>query len=382
MIRVGLVVGASAATVSGAGGLSVSDPSGARYAEIPAGEVWRVAVGGTGLVVLSPGGAGSAPSDVLEIGSPDPNAPVQVNGRPYRGTIVALRDRTGVTVVDRLPMESYLVGVVSAEMGRRGPADQEALRAQAIVSRTFALRNMGRWRTQGFDLYATVADQVYGGATTETPEGRAAVDATRGRVLTYGGAPIDAFFYSTCGGRTADGTEVFRGADRPYLRSVSDAADDGTPYCSLSPRFRWREEWTGEALRATLQRTLPTLPTGSTTAAADVSIVRDVRVSYRTPSGRVGQLTVGLRRGEVLVDEPRVRQVLRPVSGDILRSNTFTLTVTRNGGRVTRLVADGAGAGHGVGFCQWGAVGRSRAGQEHQRILAAYYPGAVLERLY
>jgi stage II sporulation protein D len=333
-------------------------------------------------VVLSPGGAGSGPSDVLEIGSPDPNAPVHVNGRPYRGTIVALRDRTGVTVVDRLPMESYLVGVVSAEMGRRGPADQEALRAQAIVSRTFALRNMGRWRTQGFDLYATVADQVYGGATTETPEGRAAVDATRGRVLTYGGAPIDAFFYSTCGGRTADGTEVFRGADRPYLRSVSDAADDGTPYCSLSPRFRWREEWTGEALRATLQRTLPTLPTGSTTAEADVSIIRDVRVSYRTRSGRVGQLTVGLRRGDVLVDEPRVRQVLRPVSGDILRSNTFTLTVTRNGGHVTRLVADGAGAGHGVGFCQWGAVGRSRAGQEHQRILAAYYPGAVLERLY
>ena len=97
-----------------------------------------------------------------------------------------------------------------AEMGRRSPTEQEALRAQAIVSRTFALRNLGRWRAQGFDLYATVADQVYGGAATETPEGRAAVEATRGRILTYGGAPIDAFFYSTCGGRTADGTEVFR----------------------------------------------------------------------------------------------------------------------------------------------------------------------------
>jgi stage II sporulation protein D len=114
----------------------------------------------------------------------------------------------------------------------------------------------------------------------------------------------------------------------------------------------------------------------------DVSEVRDVRVAYRTPSGRVGQLAVGLRRGDVLVDEPNVRQVLRPVSGEVLRSNTFTLTVTRDGGRVTRLAADGAGAGHGVGMCQWGAVGRSRAGQDHERILAAYYPGAVLERLY
>jgi stage II sporulation protein D len=378
------VVGAAGATLAGAAGLSVSDPSGARLAEIPAGEVWRVAVQGTGVVVLAPGGASIAPTDVIEVGSPDPNAPVTVNGRPYRGTIVALRDRTGVTLVDRLPMETYLVGVVSAEMGRRSPEDQEALRAQAIVSRTFALRNMGRWQAQGFDLYATVADQVYGGAASETPEGRSAVDATRGQILTYGGAPIDAFFYSTCGGRTADGTEVFRGADRPYLRSVSDLAGDGTAYCSLSPRFRWHEEWTGEALRATLQRTLPTLPAGggSTAVAMDVSEVRDVRVSYRTSSGRVGQLTVGLRRGDVLVDGPNVRQVLRPVSGDLLRSNTFTLTVSRAGGRVTRLAADGAGAGHGVGMCQWGAVGRSRAGQDHERILAAYYPGAVLERLY
>jgi stage II sporulation protein D len=209
------------------------------------------------------------------------------------------------------------------------------------------------------------------------------VEATRGRILTYGGTPIDAFFYSTCGGRTADGTEVFRAADRPYLRSVADVADDGTPYCSISPRFRWHEEWTGEALRATLQRTLPVLAAATgTPTVTDVDEVRDVRVTYRTPSGRVGQLTIGLGRGDVRVEGPNVRQVLRPVSGELLRSSTFTLTVSGAGRRVTRLAADGAGAGHGVGFCQWGAVGRSRAGQDHERILAGYYPGAVLERLY
>jgi stage II sporulation protein D len=380
---VGLAVGASSATISGAAGLSVSDPSGARLAEIPAGETWRLTIGSTGVVVLSPGGGATAPSEVVEIASPDSGAPVQVNGRPYRGAISALRDRTGVTVVDRVPMEAYLAGVVSAEMGRRSPAEREALRAQAIVSRTYALRNLRRWDRQGFDLYATVADQAYGGAAAETPEGREAVETTRGRILTYGGAPIDAFFYSTCGGRTADGTEVFRAADRPYLRSVADVADDGTPYCSISPRFRWHEEWTGEALRATLQRTLPALATATgTPAAADVGEVRDVRVTYRTPSGRVGQLTIGLGRGDVQVDGPSVRRVLRPISGELLRSSTFTLTASGAGRRVTRLTADGAGAGHGVGFCQWGAVGRARAGQDHQRILAGYYPGAVLERLY
>jgi stage II sporulation protein D len=332
---------------------------------------------------MAPGGAASAPSEVVEIVSPRPDAPVQVNGRPYRGIVSAFRDRAGVTVVDRVPMESYLHGVVSAEMGRRSAIEREALQAQAIVSRTFALRNLRRWQAQGFDAYATVADQVYGGVVSETPEGRAAVDATRGQVLTYGGAPIDAFFYSTCGGRTADGTEVFRAANRPYLRSMPDVAQDGVAYCSLSPRFRWREEWTGEALRATLQRTLAALPPGAVGAAAgDVSEVRDVRISDRTRSGRVGRLAIGLPRGDVLIEGPSVRQVLRPVTGELLRSSLFQLTVSRVGGRVARLVAEGAGAGHGVGFCQWGAVGRARRGQDHQQILAAYYPGAVLERLY
>ena len=144
--------------------------------------------------------------------------------------------------------------------------------------------------------------------------------------------------------------------DRPYLRSFADIADDGTAYCSISPRFRWREEWTGEELRATLHRTLPaTLGV----PASDVRQVNDVRVAYRTGSGRVGELTIGLRGSAVQVDGLNVRQVLRPPSGDLLRSNDFSLTVTRVGRRVTRLVADGAGVGHGVGLCQWGAVGRS-----------------------
>jgi stage II sporulation protein D len=107
--------------------------------------------------------------------------------------------------------------------------------------------------------------------------------------------------------------------------------------------------------------------------------VRDPR---RTSSGRVGQLVIALDQEDVQVDGPRVRQVLRTTTGDILRSNSFTLTVSRSGGRLTQLVADGGGNGHGVGFCQWGAVGRARMGQDYRQILTAYYPGTELERLY
>jgi stage II sporulation protein D len=378
LVRIGLMVGAVSAVISGDAGLSVTDPSGARLAAVSPGESWQAVTAGSGVAVRAPGG-GSTGGEIIDVTGSDSGALVRVNGRPYRGMIEILRDRTGLTVVNRLPMETYLLGVVSTEMGRRAPAELEALRAQAVVSRTYALRHLRRWDVQGFDLYATVADQVYGGAERETPEGNDAVQATRGRVLTYEGQPIDAFFYSTCGGTTADGTEVFRAADRPYLRSISDVGADGAAYCSLSPRFRWREEWTGAALQATLRRTLPV---EAGVAATQIGEVRDVWVAQRTASGRVGELVVALGGTDARVSGPAVRRVLRPPSGELLRSSAFTLTASGAGVRVTRLVADGGGAGHGVGFCQWGAVGRSRAGQGYSQIVSAYYPGAQLERLY
>jgi stage II sporulation protein D len=110
--------------------------------------------------------------------------------------------------------------------------------------------------------------------------------------------------------------------------------------------------------------------------------VRDVRISERTVSRRVRRLIVSLPDGDVGIASPSVREVLRPASGELLRSTAFTVKVTRNGGEVTRLVAEGHGNGHGVGLCQWGAVGRARAGHRYDQIIAAYSPGTRLERFY
>lgn len=378
-IRIGLAVGAASVTIGGGDDLVVTDPGGARVAVVPAGEEWRVVPSGPGVALQPPGRAGPTSSEMIAVIPTGPTRLVRVNGRTYRGVVEIVRDTAGLTVVDRLLLESYLLGVVSAEMGRRGQTEFEALKAQAIVSRTYALRNLRRRGALGFDLHASVADQVYAGSGSETPEGREAVSLTRGQALMSGGAPIDAFYYSTCGGRTADGTEAFRAASRPYLRSFADVDEHGQAYCRISPRYRWREEWTGDALRSTLRRTLP----ATLGVRADRAVeVNDVWVAQRTGSGRVGRLGITLRSDHVMVDGPVVRQVLRPSSGDLLRSAAFTLTPTRTGRTITRLVADGSGAGHGVGLCQWGAVGRSRAGQDYRRILAAYYPGATLQRLY
>ena len=378
-IRIGILVGASSASVSGAGQVLLNEPDGSRIAVIPAGESWQVKVAGSGLSVTSPSGWASGQLDALTLVPTDSRAPLRVNGKAYRGQAEVLRDRTGLTVVNRLGMESYLLGVVSAEMGRRNSTERAALRAQAVVSRTYALRNLRRWRSQGFDLYATVSDQAYGGVNAETPEGRAAVSDTWGRVLTYNGDPIEAFYYSTCGGRTADGFEVFRSASRPYLRSAPDVAGNGVAYCSISPRYHWREEWNGETLRATLGRHLTQLAGGS----ERIDGITDVRVTQRSASGRVDQLAIRAGGSELRVDgQSNIRQALRTPAGDLLRSTAFTIVATRAGNKITNLVIDGMGAGHGVGLCQWGAVGRARAGQGYEQILAAYYPGTRLERRY
>jgi stage II sporulation protein D len=379
-IRIGLYVGAASASLGGGGSVAINEPDGARIATIPRGEQWQVRVAGPGLAITSPSGWVSPQLEAVSLAATDPRAPLWVNGRAYRGVGEIIRDRTGLTIVNRLGVELYLLGVVSAEMGRRSSAEQAALRAQAVVSRTYALKNLRRWRAAGFDLYGTVADQAYGGVAAETAEGRAAVSETRGRVLTYDSALIEAFYFSTCGGRTAEGYEVFRGAVRPYLRSVSDLNERGSAYCSISPRYRWREEWSGEALRTTLQRNLPPVPGTMSTAIVTVT---DLRVTQRSASGRVEQLAIGLGSTEVRVDgHSQIRQVLRLPNGQLLRSTVFSVMVTGAGRNVTSVVIDGAGAGHGVGLCQWGAVGRAREGQDYQQILAAYYPGTRLERRY
>lgn len=378
-ISIGLGVGLATITLGGGSALVVTGAGGIPRAEVPSGtSVTATATDGglrfTGALSWSP-----APGESLSFTAVDPGGFVTLGSRNYRGAVLLFAGRNGITAVNRLGLESYLAGVVSAEMGRRDSLEEQAVLAQAVVSRTYALRNRGRWKALGFDLYATVSDQVYGGVGSETPLAWRAVNATAGQVVTYGGAPIDAFFFSTCGGRTARGTEVFAGADRPYLVSVDDVDAGGAAYCRLSPRFDWRAEWSGEGLRDILRESVPA---ALGTSIASRAVIQSVRVGERSPSGRVARLTLAIDGRELNVAGPSVRQVLRPARGELLRSSVFTLSETMSGGHLTRLVADGHGAGHGVGLCQWGAVGRARAGQTYGEILVAYYPNTEIERLY
>lgn len=316
----------------------------------------------------------------LVLVSADPGGAVRVNGRPYRGTVELFAQAGGVTAVNRVTLEDYLLGVVSAEMGRRAASDRAALMAQAVVSRTYALRNRGRNASSGFDLEAGLSDQAYGGIEAETPDGTWAVRATAGQVLTYQGRLITVFFHSTCGYATATPGEAFRGIpDEPYLRSVSDRRPGGGYYCDLSPRFRWRVEWDGPTLRDILRRTASGVLGIEASAIDDI---RDIRVQRTGRSGRASELRIRVSRGEIPVHAPDIRAVLATPEGQPLGSTAIQLHVERESDRVRRLVAAGAGWGHGVGLCQWGAVGRARAGQDYRQIVSAYFPGVQIERWY
>jgi stage II sporulation protein D len=377
VVRVGLLAGVASAQLAADGGAEVFTSGGAPLASIQSGATWTARRRGLN-VMLEGSGRDIGPVASMTL-QPRDEGTVSVNGRRYRGSLELIVTDSGLTVVNQVSLEDYLPGVVGAEMGPRPADDREALEAQAIVSRTYALRNRGRWAAQGFDYQSGVSDQVYGGIAAENPGAKDAVAQTAGLIVTWNGRPIDAFFFSTCGGHTELGPEVFRGANPAYLRSVSDIAPDGTAYCSLSPRFHWREEFTGRQLRAALRRYLPA---ATSVAAERITRIRDIRISSRTASGRVKSMVVELPGGAVTVPGSATRRVLRDPSGNILRSTLFTLRATHAAGEVSHLEIEGSGAGHGVGFCQWGAVGRARAGQSHEAIISAYFPGTRIERAY
>jgi len=376
-IRIGIIVGAATLSFGGGSALRLTTPDGRELSQLPAGASATVAAGPPGLRIRI-GGVVVSPGPALELSPADSGGAVRVNGREYRGRFLLSATLTGVSAINLLDVESYLEGVVGAEMGSRTEPELAALRAQAVISRTIAVKSLGRWRTRGYDLVSTVADQAYAGIGFESPLSIQAVQETRGEVVVWQGQLIDGFFHSTCGGRTADGTEVFAGADRPYLRSIRDEDASGRPWCAISPRFRWRESWSGELLARTLGETLPQAGGPAQLARS----LRAIRITDHTATGRVGHLELIGSRGNFTVTGPVARLVFRTADGSILRSASFNVQLTRSGERIVQLVAEGSGAGHGVGMCQWGALARSRAGFSYQDILSAYFPGTDLSRNY
>lgn len=371
-VRVGLKVDVESLDLDGTGGIEVVDEAG-RVRTTGRGP-WTVRPTAGGLELRGSGETVRSPG-VLVVRPV--TGQVRVDGKRYRGAILLHRAASGVTASNLVEMETYLLGVVPHEIGAgRPPEEVEAVKAQAIAARTYAVRHMGRRDALGFDFYATVQDQVYGGADAEDPVSSEAVRATAGEIIAYDGKPIEAYYHSTCGGRTAALEEVWPGSPRPYLQSVSDRRPEGGWFCESSNRFRWTEQWDEEALHSTLTAALATRGQAGT-----VTEVEAIEVTERSRSGRAAELRIRTNLGEDRIPGDSIRWVLRPEPNRGLNSTAIEVH-THGADEVTQLVVEGAGWGHGIGMCQIGALGRARAGHSYRDILLTYYPGTRIVRLY
>jgi len=370
------------AEVSATGAWRIDEDGGATaFVRGTGGEPWRVEVQGGRLRVAGAGNDATPWRAGPFVARAAAGAVLRYGGTRYRGELVFSATDTGVLVVNRLPVEDYLRGVVPLEIGTRQGGDQAAMEAQAIAARSYTyMRVPGEGApppAAGWHVVASVQHQVYGGLDAEHPVVSAAVEATEGLVLRYGGLVVDAPYFASCGGQTAGPREAWRDAkEQPWLRPVDDIDPrTGRPYCDLSPRNHWQANFDPSMLRAAAQRALE----ASGVKAPRAVSVTGVRVPERTPSGRAATLVLTTDRGDVRVAARDIRYVLRDARGAMLASTHFTVgREERSRGALTHLTLEGAGNGHGVGLCQWGAIGRARAGADARAILRHYYPGTVV----
>ncbi len=401
MVRVALAFGAHAPEVGSAGPWVLADASGAVFAHAPAGSAWTVEARGGRVRAVATSGAATPWVDGPIVARPEASEVgfVRYGARRYRGSLWFHAGEGGVTVVNRLPAEEYLRGVLPLELPTERPGDLAAVEAQAVAARSYLYTRVAEFLPRAaavaraavaYDVRATVEDQLYGGVGAEQPTADRALLSTAGLVLRYDGAVVSAPYYSACGGSTADPSEVWGVERAPYLRRVSDSVPgEDRAYCDLAPRAHWERAWDAAALDAVLARYLRRYAAAGDARGGPLGTVRAWQAGERTASGRTASVAVTTDAGRFVLRGNAIRFVMRsplgrePAPGtDILPSTYFTAAATAgDDGRVLRLVLRGRGNGHGVGMCQWGAIGRARAGQDFRRILQTYYPGTTVDPL-
>lgn len=321
------------------------------------------------------------------------NGVLRVNGRLYGGRLVLQPNAFGTfTVVNWVPLETYLRGVVPHEIGSQAPF--AAVQAQAILARSYALASRHRFAADNYELCATTQCQVYRGLEGTGANTDRAIASTRGLVLTHAGKIIDALYSSTTGGITANYHDLWDGETRPYLKSVWDTTVLPLPpaYRDLSEEthfrrfiglrqgfheegwnyFRWEQESTLEEIRKTLTEFLQM----SGDRQPPPREIRSLQVTKRAPSGRVQALTVETENRTLTIEKDEIIDAFAAPKSLLFYLEPKMVGSTRQGYRFV-----GGGLGHGVGMSQTGSYTLARRGFSFAQILDFYYTGTELRTL-
>lgn len=282
---------------------------------------------------------------------------IQIGSKIYHDNIEVLLNtksaKPELLLIHVSPLESYLVSVVASEIPTSAP--MEALKAQAIAARTYALKQKYRRLNGDFHVVSTVMDQVFDGAGKKHPRVEEAVKETTGEVITYNNELIDAYFHSTCGDHTESAKEGW-GKAVSYLPGVE------CKFCTGSKTHNWQLSLGKEELNKLLGSIGPTP-------------VSDIRIISKTATGRAKQIAIYSGKRKKLVSGLAFRNA---VGNNRLRS-TWITNIQMTPAKVT---FTGQGFGHGVGLCQMGAIGMAKAGKSAEEILTHYFPGTTIRQMY
>lgn len=275
---------------------------------------------------------------------------VSVNKRSYKGKINLIAGDGRLLVVNELGLEDYLRGVISNEVAHYWP--MEALKAQAIIARTYALYQKQFTKNKYFDLTSDVYSQVYGGRPAQRWRTNRAVDLTRAKALTFQGNLFPAYYHATCSGKTEDAAELWK-IDLASLKGVVCG------FCADSPHFRWQSKIVLGQMKDKLIK-----------KGFAIDDILGMEITRFSASGRVSALKIRGENTDIEITAKDFRQALGP---DVIRSTNFTVRI------ISGIVyIDGLGWGHGVGLCQWGMYQMARNGCKHAQILEFYFPQSKL----
>jgi len=308
---------------------------------------------------------------------PKKNSYLKINDRTYRGYFEIRASEKSISVINQVGIEDYLKSVVPSEMEPESCI--EALKAQAVVARTYALSIMGKHKSAGFDLCNSTCCQVYKGVSQETAKTSQAVAQTAGKIIIHGGKAINAYYSASCGGYTESIEEAWPGApSKKYSRVVE------CPYCEKDKKVSWKYKVSKKEFISKMRK-----------AGFNISNVLSAKVSNPTRSGRIDTVEMKVASGTLYYASDLFRKIFGNTN---IKSSNFNVYVDRTKtknepfkfNRIDDIISarndynkknldnsfitfSGSGYGHGVGMCQHGAKKMADAGRNYTQIIKYYF---------
>lgn len=281
-----------------------------------------------------------------------------VNKKIYRGSIIIrLSSKGKLNIINEVDIEDYLKGILPKEASSDWPI--EALKSQAVISRSYVLKNLAKHSKDGFDVCSTVHCQVYGGASAETKKCNEAVVKTFGEVVVYDKKIAQTLFHSSCGGHTEDPKYVWGWTTKtpPYLKGIKDK------YCKKNPNQNWTCTLKESVIREKLIK-----------AGYKTGKIKSIKFQGKTPGLAKENVIIKHSKGTLKLNSYKFRTTVDP-----WKIKSTMISSSKKSG--DSFIFKGNGWGHKVGLCQWGSKFMADKGYSYKKILKYYYPSTSIEKV-